>query len=269
MICLTFDVEERFHSHLTPENAPRRWDAGERIAKILDLLEEGEHRATFFLVSELAEQYPQLVRRMADSGFEVGSHSHTHLRLDGDDRELCKADIARSKQVLEEITGRTVVGFRAPSWSARRSDDWLWDHLVSLGFRYDSSLFPFKTHRYGSMRNPVRPYRLRPGLIEIPPSVSRLGPLRLPYGGGFYFRLYPRWLTRRLIDREVRAGGAPIAYFHPWEFDPIPMRMETGWLDAFIANHNSLATWDRFTDLLRHYRTAAVADRLERLEPSL
>ena len=269
MICLTFDVEERFHSHLTPQDAPRQWDSGERIARILDLLEAGGHRATFFVVSELAERYPELVRRMSDSGFEVGSHSHTHMRLDGDDREFCKSDIARSKAVLEEITGQSVCGFRAPSWSARRSDDWLWDHLLQLGFRYDSSLFPFKTHRYGSMSNSVKPQRLRPGLVEIPPAVSKLGALRLPYGGGFYFRLYPRWLTRYLIDREVKAGGAPIAYFHPWEFDPGPTRMEAGWLDGFIANHNSQSTWERFAELLERYPTSALVDRLELLEARL
>lgn len=265
MICLTFDVEERFHSHLTPGDAPRRWDAGERIARILDLLEADDHRATFFVVSELAEHYPELIRRMADSGFEVASHSHSHMRLDGDDRELCKGDIARSKAVLEDLTGRPVYGFRAPSWSARRSDDWLWDQLVALGFRYDSSLFPFKTHRYGSLRNPVKPFRLRPELIEIPPSVSKLGPLRLPYGGGFYFRLFPDWLTGRLIDREIHAGGTPIVYFHPWEFDAGPDRMETGMLDAFIANHKSRDSWARFSDLLSRYRTTAMIDRLSGL----
>jgi len=266
MICLTFDVEERFHSHLTPEDAPRRWDAGDRIARILDFLEAQGRRATFFVVSELAEQYPELIRRMADSGFEVGSHSHTHLRLDGDDRELCKSDVARSKTLLEDLTGRPVIGFRAPSWSARLADDWLWDHLVSCGFRYDSSLFPFRTHRYGSFRSPLTPFRLRPDLVEIPPSVSKLGPLRVPYGGGFYFRLYPTWLTRRLIDRDVKAGKAPIVYFHPWEFDSGQTRMEAGLLDAFIANYNSRDTWGRFTDLLARYRTASLGDLLETVE---
>ena len=259
MICLTFDVEERFHSHLTPEDSPRHWKAGDRIAQILDHLEAHGHQATFFMVSELAERYPDLTRRMATAGFEVASHSHTHLRIDGDDREKIKTDITHSKSVLEDLTGKPVYGFRAPSWTARRSDDWFWDHLVSLGFRYDSSLFPFKTHRYGSMRNPVEPFLLRENLVEIPPSVSKLGPLRLPYGGGFYFRLFPGWLTRKLIDRDIGAGRSPIVYFHPWEFDPDETRMETGLLDAFIANINSKGTWDAFVDLLARYPTSSLA----------
>ncbi len=264
MICLTFDVEERFHSHLTPHDAPRRWEAGKRIERILDLLEERQRRATFFVVGELAEHYPQLIRRMVSSGFEVASHSHSHPRLDDPDRERCKADIARSKAVLEDLTGRPVLGFRAPSWTARLSDDWLWDHLVDLGFRYDSSLFPFRTHKYGSMSNPLTPFRLRPELVEIPPSVSKLGPFRLPYGGGFYFRLYPRWLTRHLIDREIRAGRTPIAYFHPWEFEPDQPRIEVDLLNRFIANYNIDRTWDEFTDLLADYPTVALVDLLAR-----
>jgi len=156
------------------------------------------------------------------------------------------------------LTGQAVHGFRSPSWSARRSDDWFWDHLVELGFRYDSSLFPFKTHRYGSMRNPVTPFLLRPTLVEIPPSVAKLGPLRLPYGGGFYFRLYPRWLTRKLIDRDVDRGRSPIVYFHPWEFCPDETRMETGLLNSFIANFNNRGTWDAFVDLLASYRTTSL-----------
>ena len=265
MICLTFDVEERFHSHLTAADAARQWSAGDRIAMILDHLEAHDHRATFFVVSELAEHYPKLIRRMADSGFEVASHSHTHLRVDGEDREGCKRDIAHSKSVLEQITGRPVVGFRAPSWSARRSDEWLWEHLAGLGFRYDSSLFPFKTHAYGSLRNPVSPYALRSDLMEIPPSVSRFGPLRLPYGGGFYFRLYPAWLTRRLIDRDLRIRKVPIAYFHPWEFDPLKRQIETSPLTRFIANYNSRDTWMMFTDLLARYRTTSMERLLETL----
>ena len=263
MIGLTFDVEERFHSHLAADGTPRRWDAGARIEQILDLLEAEGHRATFFVVGELAQHYPALIRRMVASGFEVGSHTQTHPRLDGDDRKALMDDIARSKAVLEELTGSPILGFRAPSWTARLGDEWLWDHLVALGFRYDSSLFPFRTHLYGSLRNPVRPFRLRPELVEMPPSVSRLGPLRLPYGGGFYFRLYPGWLTRRLIDRDVRARKTPVVYFHPWEFDADPTPGNVGPLSRFISNHDLAGTWAKFTDLLGRYSTRTMADLLE------
>jgi polysaccharide deacetylase family protein (PEP-CTERM system associated) len=255
MLCLSFDVEERFHSHLTGGSAAREWNAGDRIARILDLLQEHRRAGTFFLVGELAEHYPELVRRIASAGFEIGSHSHSHPRLDTGDRAAHLADITRSKRVLEDTAGVPVVGFRAPTWTASLTDDWLWDRLIELGFRYDSSLFPFRTHMYGSNENPVRPFWLRPELLEIPPSVWTWGPLRVPYGGGFYFRFYPEWLTRRLLESDLGRGHAPVIYLHPWEFDPVETPIETGVLNRFIGNINVRKSWSRMERVLARYET--------------
>ena len=183
-ICLTFDVEERFHSHLSSPNLLREWRHRKRIALIIDWLVEHRKTATCFVVGELAQEYPDLIRRMCDAGCEIASHSHRHLWMDSANAAECREDISRSKQVLEDITGQPVYGFRAPSWSASASDKWLWDHLVESGFRYDSSLFPIGTHMYGSWSNPIGPSWLNESLLEIPPAVHRIGFLRIPYGGG-------------------------------------------------------------------------------------
>ena len=219
MICLTFDVEERFHSHLTVGDSRGNGWPADSLARLVDLLENRARRRRFFIVGELAERYPVLIRRIGDGGFEIASHSYSHLKMDPSNRRVCEADITRSQQVLEDISGQAVTGFRAPTWTASLSDDWLWDLLIRLGMRYDSSLFPFKTHLYGSFANPVRPYRLRPELREIPPSVATFGAVRIPYGGGFYLRLYPMWLTRRLLHRDLDRARAPVVYVHPWELD--------------------------------------------------
>lgn len=259
MICLTFDLEERFHSHLADAAAARDWKAEDRISRIVDLLQEQRRTGTFFIVGELAEQYPALIRRIAASGFEIGSHTHTHVRLDTGDRGRCIEDIRRSKRVLEDIAGVALIGFRSPTWTAALTDDWLWDHLIALGFRYDSSLFPFKTHMYGSFDNPVRPFWIRPELVEIPPSVWKRGPLRLPYGGGFYFRMYPAWLTRRLIDSDLRDGHAPMIYLHPWDFDTEERSVEAGVVNRLIGNVNAQESWERLRDILSRYETQTVA----------
>ena len=255
MICLSFDVEERFHSHLAGPAAKRAWTAEDRITRIVDLLLELQRSATFFVVGELAEKFPALIRRIAGAGFEIGSHSYAHIRLDRGERAACVADLTRAKQVLEDIAGVPVVGFRAPTWTASLEDAWLWDHLIVLGFRYDSSLFPFKTHMYGSNDTPVRPFWVRRELLEIPPSVWTLGPMRVPYGGGFYFRLYPLWITRRLIDSDVRAGRAPVVYMHPWEFDRAESPLEDGALNRFIGNVNVASSWDKLRAMLARYET--------------
>jgi polysaccharide deacetylase family protein (PEP-CTERM system associated) len=263
MIVLSFDIEERFHSHLTDGTAKREWKAGDRIARIVDLLVERGRPATFFVVGELAEHYPTLIRRIADAGFEVASHSYAHIRLDTTGRAACLQDLARAKRVLEDLTGRAVIGFRAPTWSASLQDDWLWEHLVAEGFRYDSSLFPFPTHMYGSRDNPVRPFWVRPGLAEIPPSVWQRARLRIPYGGGFYFRLYPAWLTRRLIESDLRRGRSPVIYLHPWDFEREERAVEHGVLSRFIGTVNAGSTWDRLQRLLARHETRTLASAYE------
>ncbi len=267
MICLTFDVEERCHSHLTDGERLRQWQAGDRIARLVDFLEEQGSAATFFVVGELAEHYPQLIRRIGDAGFEIASHSYSHLKMDPANRRACEQDIERSKQVLEDISGRPVTGYRSPTWTASLTDDWLWDHLACLGFRYDSSLFPFRTHLYGSFANPVTPFRLRPRLREIPPSVATFGPVRVPYGGGFYLRLFPLSATRWLIGRDLRRARTPIVYVHPWELDgQEDEAIESGWLHRFIGNYGAGETWKRLAELVRGYRTRTMRDLCEGLE---
>lgn len=267
MIAVTFDVEERFHSHLADAGAPRQWTAGDRIAWLVDLLAEHGKTATFFIVGELAERYPRLVRRIADAGHEVASHSQSHLKMAAANRRACETDISRSKEVLEELCGRAVVGYRSPSWTAKLGDDWLWDHLVGLGFRYDSSLFPFPAGLYGSFANPVEPFRLRPELAEIPPTVATLGPLRIPYGGGFYLRLYPAWLTRRLLDRDLGRGRVPVVYVHPWELDADPDEaIEPSRLRRFIGSYGSRHVPARLAELVRRHETITLRDRCAALE---
>lgn len=264
-VCLTFDVEERFHSHLSVPGVAREFRSGEILRELLDWLTEHDRPATFFVVGELAENDPEVVRRMVERGHEVGSHSQTHLRLDGPDTAAILDDIGRSKDVLEQITGAPVEGFRAPSWSARRDDRRLWDGMVRLGFTYDSSLFPFWTPMYGSLSNPNRPYRVHPGLLEIPPSALGPSPLRVPFGGGFYFRLTPLALTRALVRLGARTGVEPVLYFHPWELRSTGESIDDGPFKAFIANHGVDRAWDRFVELAGGFRTRTMASLRDEL----
>jgi polysaccharide deacetylase family protein (PEP-CTERM system associated) len=249
-VCLSFDIEEKFHSTLIASGHPRKWRIEERVHRIIDHLREQRKNATFFVVGEVARKYPALVRRIAASGFEVASHSFSHRLLDRISRRDCKEDIARSKHILEDLTGAAVAGFRAPSWSARLSDRWLWEHLAGLGFQYDSSLFPFRTQLFGSFANPRRPFRIHPEVLEIPPSVCRWGGMRIPYGGGFFFRLYPLLLTRALMRRDADAGKTPVLYFHPWEFDSGGLPNTPGLFNRWLLDYNTRKNWGRFMEIL-------------------
>ena len=252
MICLTFDIEERFHSHLTPSESKRAWSASSRISAIIDWLIENEKQATFFVVSELAEKYPKLIRKMSENNFEIASHSHTHLRISEDNKTKTIEEITKSKSILENLSGRSVLGFRAPSWSANLTHHWLWEHLDKLGFKYDSSLFPFKTYLYGDNKYNVEPFMLTENLLEIPPSVYEIGNFRIPYGGGFYFRAFPLWFTNLLISSNTKKKRSSLLYFHPWEFDISKEVMEKKISEKIIGNYNVKNNWKRTTKFLKN-----------------
>ena len=214
---LTFDVEEWFQAEnlrsVFPrahwERAPRRVGGGTRV--VIDLLAERRLRATFFILGWVAEREPELVREIVDHGHEIAAHGYGHvLPMQLTSMEF-RDDVLRARKVLEDITGKPVVGYRAPSFNL--------DHghlqiLAECGFRYDSSFHPFTLHdRYARLDGLGAP--LRPGvypidgldgpLTEIALPVERLGRFQLPISGGGYFRLLPR----RALPPPRAAGQRP------------------------------------------------------------
>jgi len=247
---LTFDVEEWFHAeNLRPvfprahwERFPRRVVESTRV--VMDLLAERRLRATFFILGWVAEREPGLVREIADHGHEIAAHGHGHvLPMQLTSMEF-RDDVLRSRKVLEDISGKAVVGYRAPSFSLDH------DHLQILadcGFRYDSSFHPFTLHRrYGRLDKlgaPLRPgvYSLDGLMTEVALPVERLGRLELPISGGGYFRLYPGALFRRLVRRAIARDGHYVMYLHSWEFDPAQPRVRGPRLGSRFRHYNNLS----------------------------
>src|SRR5690606_22306010 len=159
-----------------------------------------------------------VIRRMVAEGHEIASHGSSHQQITRQDPATFRADLAESKDTLEQIAGVAVESYRAPIFSVTDRTLWALDVMGELGIRYDSSVAPVKNFAYGILDAPRRPHRLRNGLIEVPMSAVAVGPLRLMLGGGFYLRLYPLWLHRLLFAcRDARLGR--VLYLHPWELD--------------------------------------------------
>jgi polysaccharide deacetylase family protein (PEP-CTERM system associated) len=204
-----------------------RIEKGMRV--LLDAFSEAAVKATFFVLGRQAEQTPQLVREVADLGHEIACHGYSHRFVYRQGPDQFQAELHRAKQVLEQITGAPVHGYRAPFFSITEQSMWALDILVDEGFTYDSSLFPVLNYRYGvpgaaRVAGPVLTPSGR-AIFEIPLSTLRLPHPSLPIGvnvpisGGGYFRLYPyrlTWAFVKLLERE-RAGL--VFYVHPWEFD--------------------------------------------------
>ncbi len=284
---MSVDVEEHFQVSAFEGSIPRdSWDAipsrvDRNTERLLDLFDEAGVRATFFVLGWIAERRPALVRRIADRGHEIASHGYSHRLIYRQSPEDFREETERSRRILQDASGQPVEGYRAASFSIRRTNLWALDVLASVGFRYDSSVFPVVHDRYGMPGAPRHIYRLEtPGgseLIEIPPSTLRLGRATLPIAGGGYLRIFPIGLTRWAITRLNRREGRPaVVYVHPWEVDPEQPRM-TGPLVSRLRHYTGLATTARKLKVLAAtFRFATMGeavddhgvDSLERFSPS-
>lgn len=217
---LSVDVEDWYHDSAVAPGA-----VGPRVERNTDLLleifAEIGARATFFVLGEVAQQFPQLVRRIAEAGHELGSHSFHHRKVIDLTRAEFREDVARSLRVIEDCAGRAVQGFRAPYFSIPADVRWPIDILAESGLRYDASIPCIARPPGLELVTPRRPYRLHNGLWEVPVGFLRLGPFwHLPLASGAGLRFFSSATIAKLTRRFEREEGAAVFYLHPWEIDP-------------------------------------------------
>jgi peptidoglycan-N-acetylglucosamine deacetylase len=229
---ITFDIEYWYHRPPFRKYARAQREADLHlnlsVEIILEALRRTGSKSTFFVVGEVAEANPDIVRRIEDEGHEIGFHGYSHTPIDKLGRAPFAQELSKGRAVLSRIAKQEIIGFRAPLFSLSRQTPWVVSELVSNGFQYDSSVFPASAGVYGNAGAPVRPYvtdkenpyaqmsRSR-GIIEFPIAVARIGPLRLPAGGGIWLRLLGERYILRTVRRNNQAGIGCVLYFHPWE----------------------------------------------------
>jgi len=224
---LTIDVEDYFQvSALAPYIPREQWDQCEcrvnrNVERILVMLEENQTKATFFTLGWIAERYPSLVRSIVAAGHELASHGYGHQRASDLSEAAFRTDVGKAKQLLEDISGQEVKGYRAPSFSIGASNLWAFDCLQEAGYCYSSSIYPIHHDHYGMPDAPRFAYPVRDRFIELPVSTVRLFSRNWPASGGGYFRLLPYAVSRWLLTRVNEHDRQPaMFYFHPWEIDP-------------------------------------------------
>jgi len=264
---LTVDVEEAFHRNDLRLSRRQRKLLGGRVVEqtelLVSLLRAAGQRGTFFVLGEVAEQHPELIRRLAAEGFELGLHGYAHrLVYEQREKEFLRETQA-AKTLLEKVGKRKVVGFRAPSWSITESSLWALKILAAMGFHYDSSILPAKAYLGGvPSSNPLIHRRREADIIEVPPSVVRMGPFRLPFSGGLYLRTLPYGFIRHCIRRLNKKGIPAVIYLHPWELDTELPRLEVGWKGRYALYYNLKTAQAKVEQMLAEFSFAPVCEVL-------
>ncbi len=252
-ILLTFDVEDWFQVENFKSYIPfSSWSSYElrvetNTHKILDLLDSFSFspKATFFIMGWIAQKLPQLVREIQTRGHEVASHGFNHHLCTKLSKQTLFNDIEKSRKLLEDITGTSVIGYRAPSFAINND---ILKLIRDAGYLYDSSYNSFGLHgRYGKIElhervNKSQLYKIPTNdnllefhssnskysrdFYEIPISNLSLGDKVFPLGGGGYFRLIPFPLFGKAMKIVLNQQDAFVFYSHPWEFDPSQPRVK-------------------------------------------
>lgn len=256
-VIVSVDVEDWYHGPtvISPKNPSKTLesflasaDDAERayryIGSCLDLLAAHNIKATFFWVAEYARRFEDLIKEVVAQGHEVACHGLCHYsKLDAatrrnifNEKEFA-ARTREAKEILENLSGQRVIGYRAPN---AYISGMMIDVLEDLGFRYDSSVSvnslynktdgnlcgvdtaPYYPRR-GSLDRGIEKRRI----VEFPwPYLDVMG-FKVQSAGGPFLRMFGTPLIKAGIRQSLLRGHTTF-YFHPVDIcnEPIPLEFD-------------------------------------------
>ncbi len=264
---ISIDVED-WPQSTWDRSLPITERAAHNTRHLLRILGEADVRTTMFVLGKFADRFPEVVKEIQAEGHEVACHGHGHLEVFRQSPDEFFDDIRRSKDILEQITGKPVKGYRAPDFSIVRETLWALDVLAAAGFEYDSSIVPARLPRYGIAGWPVLPVRVQLSsgrtILEAPLPTFRVLGRDWPVGGGGYHRLLPG-AASRYCATKVMMEVPFVFYCHPYEFDvrelneiaiPVPP------ITRFYQGAGRRWFEQRFRDFLREFGGQPMRDML-------
>ena len=242
----------KYHHNVIP--APRDGAIERQTAIILDMLDETDNKATFFILGMLASYKSDLVKKIAARGHEIALHGQSHDAMFTLNPATARRDLEDSNNLITDIIGKKVYGYRAPFFSIKKTNLYLMEILTELGILYDSSIFPVQLPRYGiaDFDENDAVYMLPNGteIVELPLTVSKYFGKKLPVSGGGYLRLMPRWLTKKVFRDLAEKNTNGMIYMHPYEFDCLPLDVSVNYPDTVprhaIMNFANNLRWNLF-----------------------
>lgn len=251
---VSIDVED-WQQSTWDRTLPVTRRAAENTERMLDILAAANVHATMFVLGKFADSFPQVVRRIHAEGHEVACHGHGHVEIFRQSPAEFRDDVLRAQRTLEDTIGERVVGYRAPDFSIVPTTLWALQTLASLGFGYDSSVYPIRHGRYGIADWPQTPVTARlpdgSSIVEFPIATLRVSSHRLPVGGGGYHRLLPG-VVARAAARAVMQRSEFVYYCHPYEIDPLELWQTELRIPLRVKLHQGLGR-GRFERRLRRF----------------
>lgn len=238
--------------------------------KILSLLKKYNTKATFFTLGYIGEKFPDLIQQIVRDGHEIGSHTYSHIDLRKNSKEKVTEDIKKSVKILEDISGKEILGFRAPFFSINKDSFWVFELLEKL-FLYDSSIFPVRTPLYGIPNAPREIYKISSNnpiinnekgkLIEIPAATHNIPILgNIPIAGGFHLRFLPYFFIKYGIKNNLKNNNPVMIYLHPKDIDvEMPKIEDYGW----HYYYNLKTGYSKFENLLKDFKFSSAEDILK------
>jgi len=250
------------------------WDKliNKQINLILNMLySANDTKATFFIVGEIAYRNPQLIKKIAEKGHHIGSHSNTHTQIYKLSKSEFESDLKKSIFNIENATKKKVNCYRAPIWSYKKDMLWFWDILKQNNIICDSSVFPISKHLFGDPKAKRFINKNHSGIVEIPPSTFKVFGLNFPFSGGIYFRFIPFFIIRIFMKRISKKYNQPIVmYFHPWELDSNLLRIKhISVFYKFILYYNTSKSMNKLSRLLNEFHFTSIDNFLKSKENNI
>jgi len=268
---LTVDLEEWYHpEYVRKQTLPYKEERIQHsLRKTLDVLSKHDLKATFFLVGELVENHPEILKDLRENDHEIAFHGYHHEPLWNLDSQMFLREI----ESFNSLIGEKCAGFRAPSFSLDNKTKWALKVLEDSGYQYDSSLFPVKTPLYGVFGAPITPYKPshqnitakdeNTKLWEFPLLVYSLKGIKMPVAGGFYLRFFSVSLIAKAIKKLNQQGFPAVIFFHNWELDPETPRLKLGLYKYFVTYHKLRETSKRLEHLLSKFQFATIKEYMK------
>ena len=250
MITFTLDLED----HRPNSRYEKRYP--EITRHILELLDQNLIKGTFFIVGTISKNDPDLIKEISNEGHELAFHSYAHKQLQNEDQSRFRQDTDKGKKELEDISGKKIIGFRAPVFSLTSKTLWVLDILQDLEFKYSSSVLPARSPLNGFPNAPKSPFYWPNGLLEIPVPVTNVGPFVVPFLGGVYLRYLPITAIKYFINKS--SNQCLWTYCHPYDFDPDEpfFRIkDAGLLTSLILWFNRNNTKEKMISLLSNSKS--------------